>query len=208
MKKIQLASAFVVIGIIVALVPAAAIAAPTAERSDASVLGHGTWFLGDSQVSCSRNTAPDDVFIHDQCGYKADSGSGCLEFSDAEIVGDCRTVLSGGTETYSGIPDVCTQGGPLDGNVEHPFGPTDGSVTVESPALGRAYSVPVTITISGSVGHVTGSRAVNSGPVGSIVVQGQFLWNTDGIQSCPIQGEDPTSGFWHGQYILFSTPEV
>jgi hypothetical protein len=205
MKKMQLSSVLVVIGIVVALVPAVATAAPTTERRDASMIGHGTWFLGDSQVSCSRNASPDEpVFIEDQCGYKADSGSGCIEFSDAAIVGDCKTVLSGATKTSSGIPDICTQGGPLDGNVQHPFGPADGSVTVESPALGRSYSVPVTITISGSVGHVIGSRSVDAGTVGRILVKGQFLWNTDGIQSCPIQGQEPTSGFWHGQYILLS----
>ncbi|MGH2806864.1 MAG: hypothetical protein ACRDKT_06285 [Actinomycetota bacterium] len=210
MGTIKHIAAVVATVILATLVPVAAHADPPRAERDSGIVGQGTWLLGDATLTCDRNQRSDELMFEDHCNYKADSGSdedpeaGCIEVAVDAIVGGCRAQLAGTTKTESAIPDICMQGGSTDGEPEYPAGRPDGKVIIFSSALNKSYAVPVSITLNGSYARVFGVHRVNEGPVGQIIVDGKFLWNTDGEQKCPIQGTEPTSGVWHGQYVFFS----
>jgi hypothetical protein len=205
MARTKVTAILLAIVVVAALAPGAASAAPTTRSADGSVVGWGTWVLGTARASCDRDLKPNATFeFEDQCTYQADSAPSneqpedrCIEFADETIVAGCRAVLEGSTKTTSRIPDVCTQGGLLDGSPS-----PEGQVTVHSAALNKSYAVPVTITLHGSFATVYGSRRVDAARVGQIVVEGQFIWNLQGEQKCPIQGTEPTTGIWQGHYTF------
>jgi hypothetical protein len=212
MMNKKLFAALLTIAAVVALVPGTAVAAPTGR--DSSVIGRGTWTLGTAKVICSHQPQGGnplaELLSTDQCGYEADSApgdtqpeEGCTEISYGRRVAGCRAALKAATQRTTGLGSLCLQGGLFDLTAEYPAGPPDGHVTVYSGALNKSFAVPVSITVSGAVGHVYGTRLLDSGPVDRIVVDGRFLWNLRPEQNCPFQGDQPTPGVWQGTYTFW-----
>jgi hypothetical protein len=210
-KYVTAVLVMVIAAIVVTSLPVSAqTGSPPGRGARSGVVGEGTWFLGDANLTCERDARPDSLEFIDRCTYKADSGSdadpegGCLEFAFDTIVGGCRARLTGATKTTSHLPDVCVQGGLMDGKVQPPVGAPDGEVTIYSAALGKSYAVPVSINLQGTYARIFGTRRVDSARVGYIVVDGKFVWNLQGRAGCPVQGTEPASGVWQGHYTFFS----